>query len=283
MKNLWKSIVKKIENYSLLDIIKFFINFILTFLYSAITLYLALIFQLGISLLAFNEISPENWRIIIIGAFSLVILTYIRERIITKEKEQVIMGKNIAFRLIQSAIECIAECNMRSQRERNNSISTILKTIEHAVSVALYDLGLSSNHDEQICANIMVKNTSSEGDILKLKFWGTKWGGREEIILPLNENNIIPGAPKAFFSDRTIYIKNTMSRTYKQYFDSNKPYRSIVSIPIHGKENRVFCILNIDSDEVDKFGSKDRIDKKILPTLNPYFSLLKLMEKSIIK
>jgi len=272
--------IKRFRKISVDELLKKSFNNFLVILVSAIPIYIAIINKGGCNFFDISCPTKENWTVVIIGALALSGLNYLKEKSIAKKKQEIIVGKKISFDLLEMAIEYIASCNTRSRIEKRNCICEILKVIESSINLVLKELGLTNlENEEKICANIMVKKTNP--DRLVLKFFGSRWGGREEMTLQLDENNIMPGAPEAFFYDKVVYINNTMRRKYKHFFNEEKPYRSIISIPIHGKNNNICAILNIDSDEPDKFGSKDIINKKILPTLKPYRSLFKLLDDSL--
>ena len=87
----------------------------------------------------------------------------------------------------------------------------------------------------------------------------------------------MPGAPEAYVFKKMIYIDNTQSDKYKEYFDAEKEYRSIISIPIiDNVSSEVIAVINVDSPEPKQFISKDFIEKRILPKIHNLILLFSL-------
>ncbi len=189
---------------------------------------------------------------------------------ITRKKEEQIRGSKIIYDCIGGAIDQLIQFKAVDEGDKDRFINDLLRYTEKIVFLVLRDHGFDEG---EICANLMLLR---EGNTLDLAYFGTFLHGRERLQLIIDPDNLLPGAPEAYYYKKVMYIPNTTSRKYKQYFDENKPYRSIISIPIFNLEKDVFAVLNIDSDRPRQFISKDFINKKILPSITPLISLLQL-------
>ncbi len=277
MKKALKLLLLRIQSVNLLDTIGFVFNFLIVFSLAALPLYYSQIVELDVCLTCITSLQTHHWRIIVVGALFIVVITYIREMIITRDKEKKLQNKKIMYDLVEGAIESLTHCNHRSKIEKKECVNSILRFIEKTVVQILRDLG--TNFDDKICANIMVKKPNPER--LALEFFGTMWGGREKRELALDENDIQPGAPEAFYTNKVMYVDDTTRRKYKKFFNTEKSYRSIISIPICENGDEVIAILNIDSDVAYIFRGRDIINKQILPVLQPFLSILKLMKQTL--
>jgi len=264
--------VKKRHSLTILDIGQFLLN--LTIVY--------VIFTGGLLLSKWFDLQPnqtftdKQWRIILLGSLPFVFFTYFREMYITSKKERQIKERKIIYDCIGGAIEQLIEIKSRSLEVRIHYITELLKYMEKVVFLILKEYGTSTG---EICANLMMIKENPLR--LELMYFGTFLSGRKKITIPVVADVLVPGAPEAYSFHKTTYINNTMSDEFRKFFDENKPYRCIISIPISDTEGHIFAILNIDSDVPDQFVAKDFIDQKIIPTINPLLLLLKL-EKDLI-
>lgn len=265
--------IKKVRSYTILDIFRFLGNFAFAYFVFTVSLYLSKVFDLTPP----QDLTTRQWQIILIGGIPMAILTYLREIYVTAQKNRQIQDRKLIYDCIGGAIEQLIEIKSRPFEAKTDYTKELLKYMEKVISLVLKEYGI---HTGEICVNLMVKKENPLR--LDLMYFGTFLAGRKKIIIPVNPDALIPGAPEAYSYRKTMYINNTMSNDFKNFFDENKPYRSIISIPIidiNGEE--VFAVLNIDSDFPDQFVGKDFIDQKIIPTINPLVLLLQL-EKDLI-
>jgi hypothetical protein len=115
---------------------------------------------------------------------------------------------------------------------------------------------------------------------LKLRYFGTRLSGRTKSKLELGTDPGLPGAPQACRLRQPVYVDDTMSDEYQAFFKPDRPYRSIISIPIplHDESEPVLGVVNIDSDAPHQFRSQDFIGKKIIPAVSPFISLMWLQK-----
>ncbi len=264
--------IKKRRSFTLLDIWEFFLNFAVVYVVFAGGLYISKILDLQPK----QVLTSDQWKIILFGSIPLVIFTYLREMYITSKKERQIKERKLTYDCIGGAIEQLIEIKSRSLNVRIHYVTELLKYLEKVVILVLGEYGVSAG---EICTNLMILKESPLR--LDLMYFGTFMSGRKKIILPVNIEALVPGAPEAYFYRKTMYVNNTMSDNFRKYFDESKPYRCIISIPILDADEHPFAILNIDSDIPDQFVGKDFIDQKIIPTINPLVLLIKL-EKDLI-
>ena len=170
----------------------------------------------------------------------------------------------------------VIELKSQSANTNVNYMNELLRYVEKVVFVVLQDNGITCG---EICSNLMIHRNYPP--CLELVYFGTFLMGRTKLTLPLNPDSVSPGAAEAYYLNKTMYIDNTMSDTYRRFFSEAKPYRSIISIPIQDGSGGVFAVLNIDSDVQGQFSSTDFINKKILPAVNSLILLVKL-EKDLL-
>lgn len=206
----------------------------------------------------------------------MVVCTYVRGLIDTQKKAQRTKGDKLVYDCLGGAIEQLIHIRTCPPAVARQFINELLKYIEKVVTVVLKQYGPPPG---EICANLMIKREDPLR--LDLEYFGTFLHGRSKLTLGL-EDPSLPGAPEAYLHKKVMYIDNTMSDTYKRFFDINKPYRSILSIPIPLPDGSIFAVLNIDSHFADQFMSEDFIGKKILPVVSPFIALLKLEQDRLL-
>lgn len=210
------------------------------------------------------------------GSILLVVFTYLRQLLISRRKEVALRDQKLIYDCFGGAIERLIEVKRESESDGKWFVSDILVYFEKVVGLVLKNDGIRSG---ELCANLMLKRTNPLR--LSLVYFGTALGGREKLDIQIDARNRRPGAPEAFDTGKVAYIDNTMGRKYKRFFDENKPYRSILSIPICNLKSVVFSVLNIDSSLPDQFISTDYISKRILPVINPFISIIQLQQAEI--
>jgi len=268
-------IIKKRRSFSLLEAWGFFLNFALVYIVLTLSLYISKKLELQPN----QKLTTAQWNIIFFGSLPLVAFTYLREMYVTRKKERQIKERKLIYDCIGGAIEQLIE--IKSQKShpldvKIHYITELLKYMEKVVILVLGEYGINAG---EICTNLMIKKENPLR--LDLMYFGTFMSGRKKIILPVNTDALVPGAPEAYFYRKIMYINNTMSGNFRKFFDENKPYRCIISIPLLDAEEHPFAILNIDSDIPDQFDGKEFIDQKIIPAINPLVLLIKL-EKELI-
>jgi hypothetical protein len=260
--------LKRNRSYSFWDICRFFLNFLITFFVFAFTLY----FSRRLTLPQDQSLTTYHYTIIGIGAFVLVIFTYIREFLITRSKEYTIRDQKLIYDCFGGALIQLINLRYQPPGQRASFINELLKYVEKVVCLILKGMG---NTPGEVCANLMIKKNNPER--LELQYFGTFLSGRKKITLPIDPSSIMPGAPEAYIYGKVAYVDNTLSPKHKDFFDEAKPYRSIVSVPIPSPDDGIVAVLNIDSSTPYQFVSTDVIAKKILPAVSPFVSLLQLI------
>ena len=160
--------------------------------------------------------------------------------------------------------------NRLLQRGGRSVVERLLPLVEKAVEAALRQHGIEGT----ISSNLMV---GADDQALELRYWGTRHSDREEIRLPIDVKDPLPGAPAAYRSRNVIYIHDTHAEPYCQHFDIERPYRSVLSIPIPYSKTggpQPHAVLNVDSDEPDGFVSEVFVRDHVLPALRPWLVLL---------
>lgn len=126
-----------------------------------------------------------------------------------------------------------------------------------------------------ICANVMLPN--EDGTKLRTRYWGSQLEGREDIELEVDIDSPLVGAPTAYASKRPVYVHDTWDEKWAQHFDREKPYRSILSIPIFGTNcTDVIGVLNIDSTVPNGFGETFEKVKLVVYRLKSLIHLIRL-------
>lgn len=271
--NAFVGALRQHRSYSIWDICSFVLNFVVTFVVIGLGLYTPVILRLQ------GQPTIQQWQIIIATAFLLVIFTYVRERFVTRKKEQQLRGSKVVYDCIGAAVERLIDSQACSSMEVSQYVPELLRYIEKVIVLVLQDSGVPQG---EICANLMIRKDNP--DRLELEHFGTYLPGRSKRILPLDLNNLLPGAPEACVGQKVIYIDNTLSEANRRFFDEAKPYRSILSIPIPSElaRGKVFGVLNVDSPCPNQFVSRDFIGKKVLPVLTPFVALVTL-ERKLVK
>lgn len=186
----------------------------------------------------------------------------------------------IIYKAIGGAVDQLVEIKSEGIENPKYYFSTILSYIEKVVKAILVDAssGKLNSNSVVIGANLMVFHRSTSK--LELKYFGTVMAGREKISLNVDQNSPKPGAPAACARERIIYINDTHSEKYREFFDLDKDYRSIISIPIRNPKDGVTAVVNIDSNIPEHFGSDEYIRTRIIPKLDPFIGLISLEKES---
>ena len=187
-------------------------------------------------------------------------------------------ASRITLNLLSGAIDDLR----RKPNGTEAHVQTLLTRIERTAEAFLSEAGVE--HGE-LTANLMVVEApNSYTKQLRLKYWGTRREDREPITLALSKHPTLPpGAPTAFFERRVVYVHDTQADPYRTYFESPRPYRSFLSVPIpfsKGGGDIVRAVLNLDSTAVDGFEDDEFVVEELLPALRPWLGLL-AMERDL--
>jgi hypothetical protein len=258
------------RSFTFTDLFRFAVDFFLGFFIFAVEFTGATVLTLGNT-----SLQPFHWAAVVVFSGIAISIAYLRERVVATGKERKVIKGRLIFQLLSGLITQYKEYKGKSHAERVAYLAQVLRFAEKAVEAVLRESGYPVG---EICSNVMVLSPS--GDKLSLEYFGTFTSGREKITLPVDCKHPLPGAAAAVCQRKVIYIENTLAPEYGGHFREDKPYRSIVSIPI--KENprvedsRIIGVLNIDSDIPSQFVSVDYIRKRILPSIEPFIMLLNL-------
>ena len=223
------------------------------------------------------RLKPFQWGVIAFFSILSVAALSFREHLMLMRRRKLISGRVVITNLIGGIINRYREVRGKSKEERINYLKEVLRGIEKALEAILKDNGY---HVGEIVANIMVIDINRTNLILKC--FGTYTQGRKRITLPIKNHvgDVLPGAPSAYTYNEIIYINNTLDPKYQGFFKNDKPYRSIISIPVVSDPGNgygeVVAVVNIDSTEPDQFVSTDFIAKRIYPDIQPFIMLLTL-------
>lgn len=264
--------LSKNHSYSFIDIARFIFNFLSAFLVFFISLSATKL----IGLKTGESLSGDQWVLIGVFSFLLVIFTYVKELFAGKRKQRKIEGFKVITDSIGGAIEQLTEMKSKNIKEKQHIVYELLKYIEKVVKIILEIEGYETG---EFCANLMIKNDQGKLEIL---YFGTFLSGREKLQLQIDTSNPMPGAPEAYVFRKTMYIDDTTSIKFSKYFDKDKSYRSIISIPVLNIDKEVIAIINIDSTKINQFISGDFVSKRIVPIITPFIDLLKLEKENII-
>lgn len=245
------------------DALKFVGNFLLVFTYT----FLGLFAQDWISK---DKLTADNLILSAIISFLLVVITYIRELIVTSSANEKVKHSKLIYECIDGAITKLQEY-LSDNSGKHKYYTALLNIAERMTFINLMDYGFVEN---DFTANLMVynKNKYDEEELI-LKYRGTCLAGRVGTRkLSINRDDPSPGAVEAFCSKEVVYLPDISKSPIKEKFGENRPYKSILSIPIPLRSDTVF-ILNIDSLHAEAFISRDVINKLILPTLEPLLNL----------
>ena len=267
-KNIFWLKLNQNHNYSWMDRIKFGVNFIIGYGGAWLSLYFAVRFTVP----EHTKLNIIQWLSISGVSFLLVTLNYLREHVNTWRTDKELKAEKTIYSIIGGAIEVLNEFICNPSTDNPKYVYEILKSIENTFFVILKTYGITP---DSLSANLMV--LKKEPLRLSLKYFGTKLAGRTKLELPIDPDNPLPGAPEAYVFKKMIYIDNTQSDKYKEYFDAEKEYRSIISIPIiDNVSSEVIAVINVDSPEPKQFISKDFIEKRILHKIHNLILLFSL-------
>ena len=265
--------LNRTRSFTFLDIATFLLNFAVTFLFFAGSLH----FSRLLSLPTGQPLSPGHWTTVILGALLLVIFTYARELFITRVKERQLRGNKIVYDCMGGAIEQLVELQSLPGIERRAIPSDLLKYVEKIAFQVLQDHGMKPG---EFCANLAIKRAGA--DFLDITHFGTRLTGRSKRALPIDYGAPTPGAVEAYVFRSVVYVNDTHAERFRTHFDQKRPYRSILSMPVPPGSEDVFAVVNVDSDVPNQFGSKDFIDRILLPAVNPLLSLVTLVRADIV-
>ncbi len=272
---LFKSLTNKLfflinRSLSIIDVFYFLLNGVLTY---AVTLLLII----GAEWILIDGINNIDWKRAFIFPVILLFVTYIRENINTRKRENKLKHQKVFYNTLGGVIDQMVACVTECPDDSNHTIAKILIAAEKITKLTIESNGWEPGN---LCANLM-KPIKYRGTRLKIKHFGTRWPERGRTELKVDLERPTPGAVEAFLFKSATYVNNTESTQFKDFFPDDRPYKSIISIPIIDNKEEVYVIMNIDSDRKDAFVSRDFISKKILVKLRPLTSLLFLLENKI--
>ena len=260
-KNVWKWIVNSFYKEILV-----YISFLLTEVFTYI--------------ITVNNKFSYLW-IVPIGLFIPVGQTFINGKLQQKERERIRSELDFQYKIAFSlSAKAIYEFGINLQVDEKKThayLILLVNYINSTVKSVLIENGLLSIEEEgSISTNIMVPTTKG----LLLIAFDLLLPGRKYKVLPIDENDPMPGAPSAYVKRELQYVKDTQHKSVKQYFESPK-YRSFFSIPILlndlDDDCPVIAVINIDNVSRDKFKSIKFIEEKILPAVNPLITIVQLL------
>ena len=160
---------------------------------------------------------------------------------------------------------------IEEMRDGRSVIDRALIALEQNVKAAISD----EDDPVALCANLMSFDFRARE--LAIVRWGSRDTERFSRSIPLDEANPLPGAARAFVEQRMVYIPDTEDPELAQYF-VDRPYKSVLSIPIRISPGRpvVIGIVNIDSTEKGYFRSDEFIRKELKMIVLPFVNLISL-------
>lgn len=260
----------KFSSVTLFDFLKFIFNSLLVFSYT----FLGLLAQ---DWAAKGQITPENKNISALISFVIVGITYIRERFVTSYANNRTKRVELTYECLDGAITKLRNYLIKKKGGKSQYFTDLLHVVESLTFIQLKDFGFI---ESDFTANLMVYNRKRNGDEkLVLKYRGTCLTGRDgQRTLIIDRNNPSFGAVDAFCRNSVVYLPDITKSPLKEQFGENRPYKSILSIPIPLKSDAKF-ILNIDSEHPEAFVSEKIVNKVILNTIAPLLNLF-IIEKN---
>ncbi len=255
-----KLIIFKKYSFSTWSIIKFFLLFISHFLFFYLPLYASIRFTLQSE----TKFTSTQWWAPILLALILVVLNYIWNNIRDKNKNKKIESDKIIYDCIGGAIQELHELEIQDN-DGEHFINEILVYIEKVIEVMLNSAGIEKG---TLCVNYMVK----DNDNLVLTNFATKFQNRNKPMIPLNIQDPLPGAPEAWVLKKVIYINDIENEKFNPYFKESFNFKSFISIPVFD-DNKIYGIINVDSNLRDQFVSNEFITKRIMTKIGPFLSL----------
>ena len=244
---------------------------------------LAIRFAIGLFALASAERLSDDDPSFAWGVFSVIaligaLLDLAKDSVSVSRATEKGSASRVVLNLLSGAIDDLR----RKPNGAEAHVQTLLTRIERTAEAVLSEAGVE--HGE-LTANLMVVEApNSYTKQLTLKYWGTRREDREPITLPLSRHPTLPpGAPTAYAERRMVYVHDTQVEPYLTYFESPRPYRSFISVPIpfsKGGGDVVRAVLNLDSTAVDGFESDDFVTEELSPALRPWLGLL-AMERDL--
>ena len=238
--NSWKRISlymsRKVPS-SKWDTMRHIFSFLIFYTINAVALYLAQMQNFTTE----QKFGAKQWEIVILGALILVILYYLHSYFKNKNREEKLKSADIGTHLIGGLIHKLLLL-LQGNESEGTFTEALLRVVERWVKNIL---SLDGINGIEIVANLMVY--SPETKTIDLLYFGTHAQDRHKIKLPIEKERYIPGAPTAFIYNEIVYIPNIHDEKFKNFFNTNSPYKSIISIPIRDENNNPWAILNIDS------------------------------------
>lgn len=252
----------------MIDVLKFIVNTGVVFTYTCTGL-------LAQDWITKGSVTLDNFGLAAIISIPLLIITYIRERIVTSAANNKIKDSKLVFECLDGAIIHLQHY-LTNKKGKRRYFENLLSIVERLTFILLKGYG---SQELDITANLMVPKVINQGkEVLELQYRGTCLRGRQgKRELEVDETAPAPGAAVAYLKKKAVYIPDVFRKPNSTYFSKDCPYRSVLSIPI-SLNSSVKYVLNIDSLRSDAFISDEVINKVILPTIDPLLNLF-LIEK----
>jgi hypothetical protein len=213
-----------------------------------------------------------EWGVLFSVAACVAVLDFLKDAVTLSRRTDEASGSRITLKLLTGTID---DWTQSQTGTLDAYMSRLLPRIEGSVAAALSYHGIHGT----VTANLMLVR----GDDLVLEHWGTRGDGRENIRLPLGQKaSPVHGAPTAYWTRALVYIPDTQAPEFATAFSADRPYRSILCLPIpftRGRGTAPRAVLNLDSTEVDGFGTDPFVLAEIMPCLHPWLSLLALEQR----
>lgn len=218
-----------------------------------------------------------QWLIAIAGAFlTTVIFLSIENKAVNARVLDLDFQYETTFEYISLCLESLLPFALSGKMEKDNCIEKMLAYIRSSVLSILDENGIDY-HEDSICTNLMVY----EGNALHLTHFDLDRKDRNYIHLAVDISNPDFGAPQAYCTNTFIYIDDVKRKKYKKKF-IGRPYNSVVSFPLEmtdhvEKRKKVYGVVNIDSKSKKQFVSRNFIEHRIKPALDPFLSMFHVL------
>lgn len=268
-----KELIIRKHSFSIYRLWKFSFKFLILYFPTWLIFYIPFRLNLGSG----HSFTAANWIVVSTSPLIIIIINYIRNILSNNSSERKVRQNKVVLTSINSIINLFSGYDFASAEHKKDYYEKVLIFIQRIMKDVLRQEGVE---DGTICANLMEVDEVNSKLVIRYMGAPTDGHGKYNLCLDLNHENPAIGAPSVFFTKDMMYIDNTELEEYKTFLkkESTANVKSFISIPIFEDEDeeKIYAILNIDSDKVEQFVSIDFIKKILYPEIKVFTSLVKL-------
>lgn len=151
---------------------------------------------------------------------------------------------------LTEAAECIGSNPHRARSKLEDAQGGLLTLLTDAIA------HVADGNPGEVTANLMIHEAGAGDGSLRLVKFSTVRRNRTRKTRIVTVEEGVPGAAEAFLTRRTSYVSDTHKL---DAFEHDRPYRTILSLPLMVSRDHCVGVANVDSDKVDAFSEDTRI------------------------